>query len=74
MKENLELAQAKREVKVEEQIEHRKSKFQCETIDIVCNQLNMQEKKIKQLEEMEKNALEAVQNTLRTEKTVAYKF
>ena len=34
----------------------------------------MQEKKIKQLEEMEKNALEAVQNTLRTEKTVAYKF
>jgi NACalpha-BTF3-like transcription factor len=74
LKENLELAQAKREVKVEERIEHRKSKFQCETIDIVCNQLNMQEKKIKQLEEMEKNALEAVQNTLRTEKTVAYKF
>ena len=74
MKENQELSEHKRIVTTLAQVESRKSIFQSQTIDMVCTQLDLQEKKIRQLEELEKTALECVQNTLRAEKVLNYKF
>lgn len=74
MKENQELSEQKRIVTTLAQVESRKSLFQSQTIDMVCTQLNLQEKKIRQLEVLEKTALESVQNTLRAEKVLNYKY
>lgn len=74
MKENQELGEQKRIVTTQAQVESRKSMFQSQTIDMVCTQLSLQEKKIRQLEVLEKTALESVQNTLRAEKVLNYKY
>lgn len=74
MKENQELSEQKRIVTTLAQVESRKSMFQSQTIDMVCTQLSLQEKKIRQLEVLEKTALESVQNTLRAEKVLNYKY
>lgn len=74
MNENQELGEQKRIVTTQAQVESRKSMFQSQTIDMVCTQLSLQEKKIRQLEVLEKTALESVQNTLRAEKVLNYKY
>lgn len=47
MKENQELSEQKRIVTTLAQVESRKSLFQSQTIDMVCTQLSLQEKKIR---------------------------